>query len=191
MLNFLSIFIVLMAEKSIDALMTVPTEGISYRRKQIWDSTHASVFSKIISKWGIDMNISSRCEYACRAILELAQNGNNPNPVTAVHIAEKRDIPEKYLVHILLQLKRAGLVRSVRGAQGGYLLGRDPDTISLLDIVLAIDGSIMDPLPVNDSGGTDLKPAWREVSSQIEKVLSRFLVSDILARAAKGSMFYI
>ena len=137
------------------------------------------------------MNISSRCEYACRAMLELAKNETSVDPVTSVQIANKRDIQEKYLVHILLQLKRAGLVRSVRGAQGGYLLGRAPGSISLLDVVLAIDGPIMDPLPVADTGGTDLKPAWREVAAEIEKVLGEFTVSDILARASKGSMYYI
>jgi Rrf2 family protein len=124
-------------------------------------------------------------------LLELAKNGKSVEPVTAVQIATKRNIPEKYLVHILLQLKRAGLVRSVRGAQGGYLLGRAPDSISLLDIVLAIDGPIMDPLPVAESGGADLKPAWREVAAEIEKVLGEFTVSDILARASKGTMYYI
>ncbi len=137
------------------------------------------------------MNISSRCEYACRAVLELARNDHNESPMTAVHIATLRDIPEKYLVHILLQLKRAGIVKSVRGAQGGYLLARTADSITLLDIVHAIDGPILDPLPVEDSGGSDLRPAWRAVGAEIERVLGEFTVNDILTRAGKGSMYYI
>jgi Rrf2 family protein len=111
--------------------------------------------------------------------------------MTAVHIATLRDIPEKYLVHILLQLKRAGIVKSVRGAQGGYLLARTADSITLLDIVHAIDGPILDPLPVEDSGGADLRPAWRAVGAEIERVLAELTVSDILTRAGKGSMYYI
>lgn len=137
------------------------------------------------------MNISSRCEYACRAVLELARHENTESPMTAVHIATLRDIPEKYLVHILLQLKRAGIVKSVRGAQGGYMLARSADAITLLDIVNAIDGPILDPLPVEDPGGADLKPAWRAVGAEIERVLSEFTVSDILTRAGKGAMYYI
>ncbi len=137
------------------------------------------------------MNISSRCEYACRAVVELACHENSETPVTAVHIAERRGIPEKYLVHILLQLKRAGLVKSIRGAQGGYLLAKSPDEISLLDLVQSIDGPILDPLPVEDEGGADLRVAWRDVARGIETCLTDITVRDILNRAAKGTMYYI
>jgi Rrf2 family cysteine metabolism transcriptional repressor len=137
------------------------------------------------------MNISSRCEYAARAIVELARNPRSEEPLTATYIAERRQIPEKYLVHILLQLKRAGLVRSVRGAQGGYLLARTPEDISLFDIVQAIDGPILDPLPVDDSGGADLRAAWQRAAEGIAEVLRRTTVRDIVDRAAKASMYYI
>jgi Rrf2 family protein len=137
------------------------------------------------------MNISSRCEYACRAVIELARHENSETPVTAVQIAARRGIPEKYLVHILLQLKRGGLVKSVRGAQGGYLLAKSPDEISLLDLVQSIDGPILDPLPVEDEGGADLKLAWREVAGGIESCLMEITVRDILNRASKGAMYYI
>lgn len=137
------------------------------------------------------MNISSRCEYACRAIVELACHENSSEPVTAVYIAEKRAIPEKYLVHILLQLKRAGLVKSVRGAQGGYLLAHSPDAVSLHDIVRAIDGAVLDPLPVEDSGGADLAPMWQSVAKSIEDVLAGVTVRDILDQASRSNMYYI
>lgn len=137
------------------------------------------------------MNISSRCEYACRAIVELTRHEPSEDPLTAVQIAEKRGIPEKYLVHILLQLKRAGLVRSVRGAQGGYLLARSSEDITLLDIVQAIDGSVLDPLPVDDPGGADLVPTWRTAAAGIEAVLQGVSVREIVDRAAKHNMYYI
>lgn len=136
------------------------------------------------------MNISSRCEYACRAIVELAVRENTGSPVTAVQIAEQRGIPEKYLVHILLQLKRAGIVKSIRGSQGGYLLGRSPDDISLLDIVRAIDGAVLDPLPVNDAHSRDLGPAWKQVAKGIEAILEQVTVRDLATRA-QSSMYYI
>jgi len=136
------------------------------------------------------MNISSRCEYACRAVVELALREHAAAPITAVVIAEQRGIPEKYLVHILLQLKRAGIVRSVRGSQGGYLLGRSPDDITLLNIVRAIDGAVLDPLPAGDTHGRDLKGAWKEVAAGIEDVLDRVTVRDLVTRA-QSSMYYI
>lgn len=137
------------------------------------------------------MNISSRCEYACRAVVELARFEQTYEPVTAQSIAKRRGIPEKYLVHILLQLKRAGLVRSVRGAQGGYLLGRPPEDISLFDLVQAIDGPVLEPLPVEHSGGADLKLTWHEIASGIERMLTKVTVRDILERAEKANMYYI
>lgn len=137
------------------------------------------------------MNISSRCEYACRAVVELARHENSDEPVTALAIAEKRGIPEKYLVHILLQLKRAGLVRSVRGAQGGYLLGRSPDDITLLDIVESIDGPVLDPLPVDDRSSADLAPTWREIARQVTAVLRAVTVRTILDSADTSHMYYI
>lgn len=124
-------------------------------------------------------------------MVELTRHGPSEDPLTAVHIATRRAIPEKYLVHILLQLKRAGLVRSVRGAQGGYLLAQPAEDITLLDVVQAIDGPVLDPLPVEDTGGADLKAAWKEVGRGIEAVLRNITVREITDRAAKSNMYYI
>ena len=136
------------------------------------------------------MNISSRCEYACRAVVELALREFSETPLTATQIAEQRGIPEKYLVRILLQLKRVGIVKSIRGSQGGYLLGRSPDEITLLDIVSAIDGAVLDPLPVDDAAGLDLRSAWRQVAKGIEEVLGNVTARE-LANRAQSSMYYI
>ncbi len=137
------------------------------------------------------MNISSRCEYACRAVLELAHHANDPDPVTAVHIAERRHIPEKYLVHILLQLKRYGLVKSIRGALGGYMLTKSPSEITLLDLVQAIDGPVLNTLPLDENGSAELKPVWGEVAKDISSVLEQTTIQDIVDRSAKANMYYI
>ncbi|HIJ65846.1 MAG TPA: Rrf2 family transcriptional regulator [Candidatus Hydrogenedentes bacterium] len=137
------------------------------------------------------MNISSRCEYGCRAALALAHAGMDHEPVTAPAIAEQQHIPQKYLVHILLQLKRAGIIRSVRGAQGGYLLARPPEAITLRDVVAAIDGPILDPLPVADAESRQLASAWREVRDEIEQALAAITLQNILDRTAPGDMYYI
>lgn len=137
------------------------------------------------------MNISSRCEYACRAVIELALHQESQETVTSVAIAEKRHIPEKYLVHILLQLKRAGVVRSVRGAQGGYMLSKPAEDITLLDIVQAIDGPILEPLPVDDAQSEELRPAWRQVAKGIARVLAHTTVRNIADGARNPDMYYI
>lgn len=123
--------------------------------------------------------------------MELARNTNSSQPMSTVQIAERRGIPEKYLVHILLQLKRAGIVKSVRGSQGGYLLAQQPEDITMAGIVTAIDGPILDPLPVQDVGGQDLKPAWVEIAAGIHGVLDHVSVRDILERAEHAHMYYI
>ncbi len=137
------------------------------------------------------MNISSRCDYACRAIVELAKQAHTQQPVRATHIAESRGIPEKYLVHILIQLKRAGLVRSVRGSQGGYRLDRAPGDITLGEIVKAIDGPVLDPPPVEDSYGQDLDPTWRQIAKGIDDLLEGITVQDIVENAHHAHMYYI
>ena len=137
------------------------------------------------------MNISARCEYACRAVVELGTRFDAQTTVTSQEIAERRHIPEKYLVHILLQLKRAGLVRSQRGAQGGYLLARAPEDVRLLDIVEAIDGGILEPLPVDDLGSDALRPAWQDVAAGIRNVLARTTVRHLMERSSSANMYYI
>lgn len=137
------------------------------------------------------MNISARCEYACRALVELGTRFAAQQTVTSQEIAERRHIPEKYLVHILLQLKRAGLVRSLRGAQGGYLLGRAPDDVRLLDIIEAIDGAVLDPLPVEDVGSDVLRPAWAEIAEGIREVLASRTLRSLMEKAASDNMYYI
>ncbi|HQE83560.1 MAG TPA: Rrf2 family transcriptional regulator [Candidatus Hydrogenedentes bacterium] len=137
------------------------------------------------------MNISSRCEYACRAIIELALNANSEQPVTALAIANKRNIPGKYLVHILIQLKRAGIVRSVRGAQGGYILCRPPGNISLLDIIEAIEGPIIDLQPIEGHADKDVAPIWKDVACEVSKVLKSYRVQDIIDNVHESDMYYI
>lgn len=137
------------------------------------------------------MNISSRCEYGCRAVAELAIHEQSHKPVTATTIAERRSIPEKYLVHILLQLKRAGVVRSVRGAQGGYLLAKPADDITLYDVICAIDGPVLDPLPVGGAGSVELASTFEELAEGVSQVLKGVTVRAIADRSRKAEMYYI
>lgn len=137
------------------------------------------------------MNISARCEYACRAMVELALHQPEGDILTAQAIAASRHVPEKYLVHILLQLKRAGLVHSVRGAQGGYALALSPDQVSLLQIVEAIDGPVLSPLPVDDSQGEEIKSVWGRVADEIGAVLRSISLRQMVEWSGRGQMYYI
>jgi Rrf2 family protein len=89
----------------------------------------------------LDMRLSARADYALRAAIELATAGGNH--VTAEQLARAQKIPGKFLEAILTQLRRAGLVRSQRGPEGGFWLARPAEDISLADIIRAIDGQLV------------------------------------------------
>lgn len=122
---------------------------------------------------------------------ELSRTQETKVPITSLNIAERRGIPEKYLVHILLQLKRAGLVHSVRGAQGGYVLARSTEQITLADIVCAIDGTVLDPLPVSGTQADDLREIWRTAAADITSVLSGITLKQMAEASARANMYYI
>jgi Rrf2 family protein len=85
------------------------------------------------------MLFSARAEYACLAMLELAAQYGNPKPVPLTEIANKHGIPSsRFLVQILIQLNKAGLVTSTRGAAGGYHIARPPADITLADVMAAV-----------------------------------------------------
>src|SRR5215472_2167306 len=87
------------------------------------------------------MRISARSDYAVRAVIELAAAGGGA-PVTAERISQLQGLPAKFVLIILAQLKHAGIVRSLRGAEGGFLLGRDPERITIADVIRAVDGPL-------------------------------------------------
>ena len=86
------------------------------------------------------MRLSARADYALRAAAELAVGDGTP--ITAEHLATVQGIPVKFLENILTQLRRAGLVRSQRGASGGFRLARPAGDIALADIIRAVDGPL-------------------------------------------------
>ncbi len=92
------------------------------------------------------MRLSAKAQYACVAMVELACNYGEKQPVHLKSIAENHGISQRFLVQILLQLKGADLVESTRGAAGGYQLARPPAEVTLADIVHAIDQA-PPPLP--------------------------------------------
>src|SRR5438105_3722940 len=86
------------------------------------------------------MRTTAKADYAVRAAIELAASGDGP--VKAEALAEAQGIPLNFLENILLDLRRAGVVESRRGAAGGYLLARPADRISLADVIRAVEGPL-------------------------------------------------
>jgi Rrf2 family protein len=88
------------------------------------------------------MLLSARAEYACLAMLELAAQHGNPKPVPLADIANKHGISSpRFLVQILIQLNKKGLVTSTRGAAGGYHIAKHPSEITLADVIEAAEGT--------------------------------------------------
>lgn len=132
------------------------------------------------------MRISAKADYALRAAAELAvQSGDAHEPVKGERLAEAQDIPRKFLENILIELKRAGLVRSVRGADGGYQLAHPPSEISLADIIRAVEGplaNVRDERPDElryTGSAVPLKAVWIAVRASLRAVLEAVTLADL------------
>src|SRR5215472_15964138 len=118
-------------------------------------------------------------------MLELALNYREPQPVRIKAIADAQDIPQRFLVQILLQLKTAGLVASVRGAAGGYQLARPPESISIADVIAAIDERSMTPRSAvrednRSSAGQVLLGVWRELQMTQQRFLETLTLAELI-----------
>jgi Rrf2 family protein len=142
------------------------------------------------------MRISAKAEYACAAMLELAASHGRPQPLRIKAIADAQGIDARFLVQILLQLKTAGLVASVRGAAGGYRLARTPDTITLAQIINAIDDRRVAPRAEAGAGRRTavidvLVDVWQEIHAQEQKLLERLTLAELLRRThSKDALSY-
>ena len=120
------------------------------------------------------MKVSTRGDYAARALLSLALHGTE-RPTSVKEIAERTHLPQPYLEQILLSVKGAGLVRSKRGVGGGYVLARPPEEITLADIVAAVEGPQL-PMaehPDHCEGHCILQEVWVGVDEETRRVLER------------------
>ncbi|MFF4709878.1 RrF2 family transcriptional regulator [Streptomyces eurythermus] len=134
------------------------------------------------------MRISARADYAVRAVLELAVRQGN-GPVKAEEIAAVQDIPHKFLEGILGDLRRAGIVDSRRGGGGGYRLARAAPSITVADVIRAVDGPIVSVRGERPTGlaytGTarPLLPLWIALRANVRRILEGVTVADLAADA--------
>jgi Rrf2 family protein len=125
------------------------------------------------------MIFSAKCEYGIKAMLDLSINGGPELPVQVRVIADRAEIPEGFLEQIMGDLRKAGLVESVRGAHGGYRLARDPAHINLADVIEAIDGPVTpggclrdSPDPASGTSIAVIQDVWLDVRDCVMDVLS-------------------
>lgn len=159
--------------------------------------------SRYEQKWGTTsrlneaiVNISAKTEYACIAMIELAMDYSRGEPVRLKSITERNGIPSRFLVQIMLQLKTAGLVNSIRGAAGGYQLSRAPSSISLGEVMRVIDGGDTDPtskLAEPNATTAALLQIWNGVYASQNEKLNSISLAELAReiRDAGGDMYYI
>jgi len=143
------------------------------------------------------MKLPLKIIYAVQAVVYLARQSVRSKPTRIGSIALTHRIPEKYLLLILLRLKSAGIVRSARGASGGYYLGRDPSEITLRDIVWSVDKSVLKEdgfvKQREDSTRMALYNVWNEINQKSEERLNEVTISMMveLADRQRGTIYNI
>lgn len=137
------------------------------------------------------MKLSVKLDYACRALARMAVRYPSGELSRIEELAELEEIPANYLVQILGDLRNGGLIESRRGKQGGYLLAREPDKISLREVIGLVQGDVFSAV-VNPGGasGESVGKAWKALQDCFEKKASELTVKDLVPTSAE-EMYYI
>jgi Rrf2 family protein len=146
------------------------------------------------------VELSSKTEYGILALLELAIAYPHNEPLQIRQIAAAQNIPDRYLEQLLATLRRYGLIRSQRGARGGYLLAREPRKITLAEIVDCLEGlesQAVDTLEnvTHSLEGQVIREVWQEVTGAAQRVLRRYTLQELCdqrdAKRQLDIMYYI
>ena len=133
------------------------------------------------------ISITTKSPYALRALAELARMGGSGaggTPVPIGELARRRDIPVQFLEQLFAVLRRAGVLRSQRGVKGGYAFAREPESVTVLEIVELLDGPV----------GPGAEGIFSEAAAAAKAVLANATIADVVERenqAAGASMYYI
>jgi Rrf2 family cysteine metabolism transcriptional repressor len=138
------------------------------------------------------MHVSSQSRYALRALVELALRTEVAvRPVRVADLAGERDLPEQFLEQLFATLRRAGVLRSYRGVGGGFTFARRPANVTVLDVVLVLDGP--QDVAACTTGACDLEEVcgpsavWREAEAAFSTVLGRTTIADLVERERSQS----
>ncbi len=144
------------------------------------------------------MEISCKSEYALLALIELASHYDGGEPLQIRQIAAEQNIPDRYLEQLLATLRRGGIVKSQRGAKGGYILAREPRKITLLEVMGCLEG--LSNSPEEEPNPKTLESAviqevWLEARQAADLVLTNYTLQDLgdrsNARKQVNLMYYI
>jgi Rrf2 family protein len=136
------------------------------------------------------MRVTTWTEYSLIITIHLARRGREQaGPVAARELAESERLPADYVEQILLRLRRAGLVESVRGAKGGYFLAREPGAISVHDVMTAsehqtfemnCDTHKVDDERCSPDSSCSIRPVWQALQRRVDDLLSSVTLADLL-----------
>ena len=148
------------------------------------------------------MKLSTKGRYGVRAMFDLAMH-EGEGAIALKSIAQREGISEKYLEHLFASLKKAGLINSVRGAQGGYRLARPPEEITLGDIIRVLEGPVAPTDCVVDEGRgvcsrasqCVMRQIWSRIRDEVNAILDEITLQQIVEEQRKltgeGYMYYI
>ena len=138
------------------------------------------------------MKLTTKGRYGLRAVIDLAKYAKN-EPVSLSDVAERQSISISYLEQLMAKLKKAGIVQSTRGAQGGYSLVKNPEEISVGEILRALEGSLspVDCSAVDGEGETECsasnfcvtKYVWKRINDSINDTVNNIFLSELLAES--------
>ena len=136
------------------------------------------------------MRVTTWTEYSLIISLHLAKRGGTgSSPVAARELADVEKLPADYVEQILLRLRRAGLVDSVRGAKGGYLLARDPSAISVRDVMTASEHQTfevncashpVDAARCSPDSTCSIRPVWQALQQRVDDLLAGISLADLM-----------
>lgn len=132
------------------------------------------------------MWVSTKAQYGMRALVEVALGGERPTSLKTV--ADRQDLSQQYLEQIFAVLRRAGIVESVRGAHGGYRVARAPASVTALEVVEHLEGSVAPVGCIEDDeacgrmGNCSTEMLWRQVDGAVRDVLGRTSLADLMAQ---------
>ncbi len=137
------------------------------------------------------MKLSVKVDYACRVLAQLARQHGEGRLAHIEELAKIEAVPANYLVQILSELRNGGLITSRRGKQGGYVLARPPEKITLYDIVKLIEGDLLElGGSAEGQSGRRVQQVWRDVRAALEAKTKGYTL-DMLVVKTPGEMYYI
>jgi Rrf2 family protein len=143
------------------------------------------------------MRFTAKTQIALRLLLHLAREGNGEQRVQGRELAQQQQLNDAYLEQVMIPLRQASMVQTLRGRNGGYQLARDPSKISLLEIVEVFEGALdlaSESVPNTVGGGRERVAAdqvWRDLSEQLKVWLAAISLQSILERERSGLTFTI